>query len=143
MRKFFSASLLWPLRSKPLETKGLTLGTAGAPRILLCLGPAVLEPLKVQLRLVVRNQFMKHWAWHPSLIEASTCDMLAAITITVLPALPRTLGLRYAVLWGARIHTSNLLNQISVAPRWGPSAPQPTCCSQALVALFFLSFPSL
>lgn len=61
----------------------------------------------------------KHLAWHPSLIEASTYDMLAAVTITVLPALPRTLGLRYAVLWGARIHTSNLLNQIPVAPRWG------------------------
>ena len=87
--------------------------------------------------------FMKRLAWHPSLIEASPYDMRAVITIIILPALPLTLGLRYAVLWGARIHTSNLLNQISVAPRWGPSAPQPTCCSQALVALSFLSFPSL
>lgn len=45
MWKFFSTSLLWPLHSKPLETKGLMLGTAGASKIPLCLSPAVLTSL--------------------------------------------------------------------------------------------------
>ena len=62
MWKFFSTSLLWPFPSKPLETKGLMLGTAGASKTLLCLCPPVLASLKVQLRLVVRNQLDVHEA---------------------------------------------------------------------------------
>lgn len=60
-------------------------------------------------------------------------ETLAVITITVLPPLsPLTLSLYYAVLWGGHVHTSHLLNPVSVAaPRWGPSAPRPIWGSQA------------
>ena len=56
MWKFFSTSLLWPLPSCPLETKGLMVSTEGVPQAPAPPVPVVLRALKVPLRQVLRSQ---------------------------------------------------------------------------------------